>query len=118
MKAIEESFSAKDSVLRIESELTSKSSNLKYSFEQRGETTVRVYSREFSNTYHHMLNNMVERRMKKAIFMIGCFWYSAWVDAGQPHLPKKVIQNFSRELPKDSVSYRKLGKKRDRVMLH
>jgi hypothetical protein len=117
-KAIEESFSAKDSVLRIESELTSKSSNLKYSFEQRGATTVRVYSREFSNTYHHMLNNMVERRMKKAIFMIGCFWYSAWVDAGQPHLPKKVIQNFSRELPKDSVSYRKLGKKRDRVMLH
>lgn len=118
LKAIEESFSAKDSVLRLESELTSKFSNFKYSFEQRGATTARIYSREFSDAYHQILNNMVERRMKKAIFMIGCFWYSAWVDAGQPHLPKKAIQSFSRELPKDSVSYLKLGKKRDRIMLH
>ena len=29
---------------------------------------------------------MVERRMRAAIKMIGDFWYTAWVDAGQPDL--------------------------------
>lgn len=117
-KAIEGSFSAKDTVLRLERELTLKFLNLKYSFEQRGTSTAKVYSQEFSKTYHYLLNNMVQRRMKKAIYMIGCFWYSAWVDAGQPHLPNKTIQSFSKNLPKDSTSQRKLGKKRDRIILH
>jgi hypothetical protein len=29
---------------------------------------------------------MVERQMKSAIRTIGDFWYTAWVDAGQPDL--------------------------------
>ncbi len=29
---------------------------------------------------------MVERQMRSSIKMIGDFWYSAWVNAGQPDL--------------------------------
>jgi len=33
-----------------------------------------------------MMEGMVERRMRKAIIAVGSFWYTAWVDAGQPDL--------------------------------
>ena len=29
---------------------------------------------------------MVERQMRSSILEVGSFWYSAWVDAGQPAL--------------------------------
>lgn len=93
-RAVEESFAAKDSVLLIERELTEKMPTNKYSFETRGSTTIKVYSKEFSAEYHRLLNHMVERRMKKAIYLVGCFWMTAWIDAGQPDLefsPKQKI---------------------------
>jgi len=31
---------------------------------------------------------MVERQMRSSILAIGSYWYSAWVDAGQPDLNK------------------------------
>jgi hypothetical protein len=40
------------------------------------------------------MNGMVERQMRTAIFEIGCFWYSAWVDAGQP-----VLKNLKKTEP-------------------
>ena len=33
-----------------------------------------------------MLSGMVERRMIAAITEVASFWYTAWVDAGQPQL--------------------------------
>jgi hypothetical protein len=117
-KAVEESFSAHDTVLNLERELTSKMQHIKYSFEQRGATTIKVYSREFSKSYHFLLNNMVERRMKKAIYMIGCFWYTAWVDAGQPHLPNKLILNFEDKTSNDSIFQKHYHKIKGRIGLH
>ena len=63
----------------------------KYSFEKRGNTTVSVYSYEFSQEYHRRMNGMVERRLKAAIYTTGSVWYTAWVDAGQPDLSE--LQN-------------------------
>jgi hypothetical protein len=96
------SNNALDSVLRFEKELTAQfPSDKKYSYEQRGNTTIQTYSYEFSQAYHQMLSGMVERRMKKAIVAVGSFWYTAWVDAGQPDLSK--LQNVppSPELLKE-----------------
>ena len=45
-------------------------SDRKYSFEQRGNTTVSVYSKEFCQEYHRRLNGMVERRLKAAILAV------------------------------------------------
>ena len=74
-------------MLRFEKELAEKfAEDKKYSFEERGAMTVRVYSYEFSEEYHEMLNGMVERQMRRAIKMVGDFWFTAWVDAGQPDL--------------------------------
>jgi len=33
---------------------------------------------------------MVQRRMRSAILAVGSYWYSAWVDAGQPNLDKLI----------------------------
>ncbi|MCO4807226.1 MAG: S1/P1 Nuclease [Flavobacteriales bacterium] len=91
--AVEESHNAVDSVLEFERALTEEfPSDRKYAFEERGRSTVKVYSRDFSAEYHVMLNHMVERRMRDAIISVGSFWYSAWVEAGKPDLDKPIPQ--------------------------
>lgn len=85
--AVLKANAALDSVLKFESELSSSFDlSKKYSFEERGASTLRVYSYEFSKEYHRMLDGMVERQMKRAIKMLGDFWYTAWVNGGQPDL--------------------------------
>lgn len=92
-EAVEGSHRALDSVLRIEKELTTIfPSDKKYSFEQRGNATIPVYSFDFSQAYHQKMNGMVERRMQKAVLAVGSIWFTAWVDAGQPNLA--ALQNI------------------------
>lgn len=43
-------------------------------------------SKPFSNEYHKLLDGQVERRMKASIKMVADFWYTCWVDAGEPIL--------------------------------
>jgi hypothetical protein len=76
-----------DSVLRFEKELSLQfGQDKKYAFEERNRITVKTYSREFSDAYHRMLDGQVQRRMRAAIKMVGDFWYTCWVEAGQPDL--------------------------------
>lgn len=99
---IKASHLALDSVLRIEKEITSYfPSDRKYSYEQKGNTNISVYSKEFCDEYHKRLNNMVERRLKAAILAVGSIWYTAWVDAGQPDLSKLQAMPPSAELLKE-----------------
>ncbi len=96
---VKESHLAVDSVLRIEKELTEEfDPDAKYSYEKRGNTTVQVYSYEFSQEYHRRMNGMVERRLRKAILAVGSIWYTAWVDAGQPDLTELQNKEPSPEL--------------------
>jgi len=103
-KILKESHLALDSVFQFELQITAENLFPKYSFEQRGTTTIKVYSREFSQMYHSRLNNMVERRLTSAIHMTGSVWYTAWVDAGQPDLSdlihRKASKKFLTELEK------------------
>ena len=86
-RVVKESHLAVDSVLSIEKEVSKLiSSDLKYTFEQRGNTNLKTYSKPFSELYHLKLNNMVERRLRSSILTVGNIWYTAWVDAGQPEL--------------------------------
>lgn len=85
-KAVESAHLALDSVLRMEKELSERLGGRKYSFETKGRQTVKVFSQEYSEAYHEMLSGMVERQMRRSIRAIGNFWFSAWVDAGQPDL--------------------------------
>ncbi len=84
---VKESHALVDSVLKLEKQLTlSFPTDRKYSYETRGRNTVKVYSAEFSEAYHLLLNGMVERRMRASIVAVGSLWYSAWVTAGKPDL--------------------------------
>jgi hypothetical protein len=97
-KAVAESFAAKDSVLLFEAELNAKyPADKKYAFENRGASLMKVYSAEYSDEYHKMLNGMVERRMRKAIVTVGSMWFTAWVNAGQPDLDKFRDRKLSKE---------------------
>lgn len=91
-----ESAAAADSVLRIERELTARfSAGQKYSFEPRNGQVIRQYSTPFCLAYNQQLNNMVERRMRQSISAVASFWYTAWVNAGQPDLKQLINKNFS-----------------------
>ncbi len=91
-----------DSVLSIEKELSYRfPGDKKYSFEERNNIVVRQYSSAYTTAYNKMLNGMVERRMRQAIFAVASFWYTAWVNAGQPDLSDLVSQSFSEKDLKD-----------------
>lgn len=97
---VKASYEAKDSVLNFEAELTKKiAPDKKYAIEERGQKMIRVYSKEFAAEYENMLNGMVERRMRESIITVSSFWYTAWVNAGQPDLNKfnNIIQNIGAD---------------------
>jgi hypothetical protein len=82
-----ESSAAADTVLYVEKALTQQfSPDLKYAFEERNGIIIRQYSSVFTIAYDQRLQGMVERRMRQSIFAVASFWYTAWVNAGQPQL--------------------------------
>ena len=100
-EAVTSAHEALDSVLLFEKKLTQKfPDSKKYGYEERGNLTIRTYSYNFSSDYHRQLNGMVEKRMRASIKMVGDYWMSCWVKAGQPDL-SELIRNTIKE--KDSV---------------
>ena len=97
-KRVLESAAASDTVLKFERELTKNfPSDQKFSFEDRNGLTIRQYSTAFSKAYDEKMKGMVERRMRQSIFAVASFWYTAWVNAGQPDLKKLSNKEFSAE---------------------
>jgi len=93
-----ESGAEADTVLKFEKQLSlSFSPDQRYSFEERNGVTVRQYSTAYTKAYNDMLKGMVERRMRQSIFAVASFWYTAWVNAGQPDLTKLSNTSFSPE---------------------
>ncbi len=91
-----ESAKASDSVLSMERELSAAfPADQKYSFEERNGTVIRQYSSAFTIAFNKKLDGMVERRMRQSIFCIASFWYTAWINAGQPDLKSIMNQKFS-----------------------
>lgn len=90
---VQESFAGVDSVLGFERDLNGKfSDDRKYTYETRGQVSMKVYSQEYSQAYSTMLDGQVERRMRQAVIAIGSYWYTAWVDGGQPDLNKLIAK--------------------------
>lgn len=90
---VEESARASDSVLRFEKLLNKKfTQGKKYSFENRNGLIIKQYSTAYCRAYDESLNGMIERRLRESVFAVASFWYTAWVNAGQPDL-----KNLSRK---------------------
>jgi hypothetical protein len=93
-----ESAAASDTVLTYEKNLSRLyPQDQKYSFEERNGTTLRQYSSAYTIKYNEIMKGMVERRMRQSIFAVASFWYTAWVNAGQPDLTKLSHREFSSE---------------------
>ncbi len=67
----------------------------KYAFEKRNNNLIKQYSSDYSIAYDKKLNRMIERRMRQSVFAVASFWYTAWVNAGQPDLSVLSKQSFS-----------------------
>jgi hypothetical protein len=110
-KICRSSFSAADSVLRFE-RIVNRTfpSDKKYAMVRHGNRSVKDYSDAYAKTYHIALKGMVARKMRSAILEIGSFWYSAWVDAGQPDLNKLIDKPLSiqekKKIQRESALYR------------
>ena len=89
---------AVDSVLSLEKKVSlDLPPEIKYSYSKRGNTFVKTYSVEYARAYHVLLHGMVERQMKRSVKLIGDFWYTCWVDAGQPSLGDLADKNPTKE---------------------
>ena len=99
---------ALDSVFRVERELTQIFKNdKKYSFVERGNQSIKTYSAEFTRAYERQLDGQVERQMRRSIKMTADFWYTAWVNAGQPDLGEllrdPILENELQEPFEDDI---------------
>jgi len=91
-----ESAAAADTVLSLEKQLSaSTGTDQRYAFEERNGLLVRQYASGYSRAYNSLLKGMVERRMRQSIYGVASFWYTAWVNAGQPNLRGLTGQIFS-----------------------
>lgn len=99
---VEQSFLLVDSVLLVEDMLNKEFPKQgKFAYENRLRVIERVYSRAYSTNYHQLLHGMVEKQMKKSVLAIANYWYSAWIDAGQPDLDE--LLSSSSALTLDTV---------------
>jgi hypothetical protein len=92
------SYKCVDSVLRFERAINrSFPQKKKYETVRRNDKTIQDYSEAYAKAYHTALKGMVARRMRSSILETGSFWYSAWVDAGQPDLDKLIAHRMTKE---------------------
>ncbi|HFC01022.1 MAG TPA: hypothetical protein ENJ53_09485 [Phaeodactylibacter sp.] len=111
-KIVLESHQLVDSVLSIEAALVKAfPQDKQFCFDERNGITTRLQCRAFAKAYSDRMQGMVEQRMTQSIQAVGCMWYTAWVDAGQPDLSifsKKELTDAERkELEELENAYRK-----------
>lgn len=103
-----ESAAAADTVLLFERNLSSGfPTDQKFAFEPGNKITTRQYSSAYTIAYNKKLNGMIERRMRQSVYAIASFWYTAWVNAGQPDLKNLSNKEFS---PADLTEFEALDK--------
>lgn len=104
-----ESAAASDTVLRYEKELSLQfPPDRKYSFEERNGIIIKQYSTDYSIAYDKKLGGMIERRMRQSVYSIASFWYTAWINAGQPELTKLNNLEFGPEELKEFETLSKI----------
>ncbi len=108
-KIVKHAHGLLDSVLKIEAALNKVfPSDQKYSFSKRNNLVLKQYSLAYSKNYQDNMNGMVEKQMRSAVLYIGSFWYSAWIDAGQPELKNLVkISPTPEEIKQDQLLQQK-----------
>lgn len=116
-KIVLQSNALLDSVFGLEKEVSATfPDDKKYTYESRGMSMMRVYSKEFSKAYSDRMNGMVERRMRAAIKSVADIWYTCWVEAGQPVLSDAKELPLSEEERRELDEEEKLWKTKPKPM--
>lgn len=90
-KIVKHTHTLVDSTLILEQELKREFPAYKrYSYSRRKGQVLKQYSESYARAYSNKLNHMVEKQMRRSIKSIGDFWFSAWVDAGQPRMENLI----------------------------
>lgn len=63
-----------------------------------------VYTKEYAELYHKALNGMIEKQLKEAISATANFWYTAWVNAGEPDLKSLDDEGLTK---RNKANYKK-----------
>lgn len=109
-----------DSVLKLEAQLRLDFPAFrKYSYSKRGQAITKQYAEAYAKAYHEAMNKMVERQMRNSVKNISDYWFSAWVDAGQPELENLIRLEptpAEREKAKAEALQYKKGKLIGRVL--
>lgn len=96
-------------------------SDIVYGHEMRGQSNVRTYSQTFSFAMQQGMNGMVERQMQRAVKSVGDYWYTAWVNAGQPDLYKLEKRALSlshrRKLEREEKEFNQIGEYQERPVV-
>ncbi|WP_246162536.1 zinc dependent phospholipase C family protein [Sphingobacterium phlebotomi] len=104
---VRESHALVDSVLLFEKKLSETfPKHLQRSYITRNNVLISTYSDAYARAYHQRMQGMVEDRMRKSIQRTGSFWFSAWVDAGQPALKGKFKPDQKDE--ETEIEYKKI----------
>ena len=110
-KICRRTFKCVDSVLVFERNLDKTfTADQKYAMTKRGNRNVKDYSVAYATAYSKSLHGMVERQMRASISETSSFWFSAWVDAGQPDLNKLIDAKAAVPDISNELSLYKLGK--------
>lgn len=112
-----ESHKALDSVLGFELKMREQfPGDQKFSFETRGQTTVKTQSEAYAKAYSQMMDGMVERRMRSSIKMVADIWYTCWVNAGAPNLQNLQEVPLSEEEKQQLEAEEKLWREKKQPM--
>ncbi len=109
---VHESNRLVDSVLSIEARLNRQfKASQKKSFIERNNQLVWTYSDSYARAYHEAMNGMVERRMQKTILRVASYWYSAWLESGQPDLTNiEKIKGTDKQDHIDITGKKRIGR--------
>jgi len=108
---VKESHLAVDTVFAIEEDMRANYPNdKKFVIQERGNMLLRQYSRDYTMEFDRRSNYMVKRKIRVAVFNVGSFWYTAWVNAGQPDLNKLMSKEVTAAHKKELKANEKMWK--------
>lgn len=97
-EAVRSGFALLEGVLQQEREASGAfTDSTKYRIQVRNRREMRFYTDAFALAYGNLLGTTINNQLKKSAGLIADYWYSAWVDAGQPDLQLLMREEPSAE---------------------
>ncbi len=82
----------------------------KYVYEEKGVVMKKQFSKEYVIAFEKCSQDMVEKRMQRAVRAVSCLWFTAWVNAGQPDLSRLDNKEISKELKREQEETERMWK--------